>query len=90
MKKHKVLKIILISVGSLLALIITFVGGFLIYASATTLKVQDKEEMTINGEIATKVDKNNAINLLTWNMGYGALDERQDCYWDGGTGVDEN
>ena len=88
MKKHKVLKIILISVGSLLALLIAFVGGFLIFASATTLKVKDKEEMPINGSVTNQINKDNPINLLTWNIGYGALDERQDCYWDGGKGVD--
>lgn len=88
MKKHKVLKIILIVVGSFLATIITFVGAFLIFASATTLQVKDVEDMKIDGNITTKVDKSSPINLLTWNIGYGALDERQDCYWDGGKGVD--
>ncbi len=88
MKKHKVLKIILIVVGSFLATIITFVGAFLIFASATTLQVKDVEDMKIDGDSTTKVDKSSPINLLTWNIGYGALDERQDCYWDGGKGVD--
>ena len=87
MKKHKKLKIVLIAIGSLLALLIAFVGGVLIFASATTLKVKDKEAMPIKGTVTTKVDKSNPINLLTWNVGYGALDERQDCYWDGGKGV---
>ena len=87
-KKHKVLKIVLISLGSLVALLIAFVGGFLIYASATTLKVKDTESMIVDGNIATKINKSNQINMLTWNIGYGALDERQDCYWDGGKGVD--
>ena len=88
MKKHKVLKVVLIVVGSFLATVITFVGAFLIFASATTLQVKDVEDMKIDGDITTKVDKSSSINLLTWNMGYGALDERQDCYWDGGKGVD--
>lgn len=87
MKKHKPLKIILISLGSLLGLIIAFIGGVLIFASATTLKVQDTEAMDINGTLSNKVSKDDEIHLLTWNAGYGALDERQDCYWDGGTGV---
>ena len=87
MKKHKGLKIVLISLGSILALLITFVGGVLIFASATTLKAQDKEAMTISGSVTTKVNTANEIKLLTWNAGYGALDERQDCYWDGGKGV---
>ena len=88
MKKHKALKIVLISLGSLLALVIAFVGGALIYASATTLQVKDSEEMQIDGEVTKKIDKEKEVNLLTWNIGYGALDEREDCYWDGGVGVD--
>ena len=87
-KKKKVLLIVLISVGSLISLLASFVGGFLIYASATTLHVKDKEDMEIKGNVTTKINKDNELNLLTWNMGYGALDERQDCYWDGGKGVD--
>ena len=86
-KKHRVLKIVFISVGALLALVIAFVGGLLIFASATTLKVKDVEDMKINGEVTTKVDTTQNLKLLTWNIGYGALDEKQDCYWDGGKGV---
>ena len=87
MKKHRALKIVFICVGGLLALVLTLVGGFSIYASATTLQVKDVEDMAINGNVTTKVDKNKEMKLLTWNVGYGALDEKQDCYWDGGEGV---
>ena len=87
MKKHKGLKIALISLGSIVFLVIAFVAGVLIFASATTLKVQDVEKMDISGSVTAKVNKSNELKLLTWNAGYGALDERQDCYWDGGTGV---
>lgn len=86
-KKHRALKIVLICVGGFLAFVLTLVGGFLIFASATTLQVKDAEEMPINGNITTKVDKSKDMKLLTWNVGYGALDEKQDCYWDGGEGV---
>lgn len=87
MKKHKALKITLISIGSVFALLVAFLGGVLIFASATTLKIKDVEKMDINSNVTAEVNKENAINLLTWNSGYGALDERQDCYWDGGKGV---
>ena len=86
-KKHRVLKIVFISVGALLALVLAFVGGFLIFATTTTLQVKDTEDMKINGNVATKVDTAKEMKLLTWNVGYGALDEKQDCYWDGGKGV---
>lgn len=87
MKKHKGLKLALIIVGSIIGLLITFVGGVLIFASATTLHVKNKEDMKINGQATLKVEKEKEIHLLTWNVGYGALDEREDCYWDGGKGV---
>ena len=87
MKHKKALIISLISVGSVIGLLLSFIGGVLIFASATTLKVKDSEKMAINGNVTAKIDKANQLSLLTWNTGYGALDERQDCYWDGGKGV---
>ncbi len=84
----KAMKILLIIVASLLALVIVFVGCFLIFATATTLKVQDSETVTVSSNADAKVDLSRPLTLMTWNAGYGALDERQDCYWDGGTGVD--
>ena len=87
MKKHKALKIVLISIGAVFALVISFIGGVLIFASATTLKVKDAEKMQVNSTVQLEVEKSNQIKLLTWNTGYGALDERQDCCWDGGKGV---
>lgn len=88
MKKNSVIKKLLIFLGAFIGVIVLFIGGFLIFASITTLKVKDQEAMPINGEVTNKVNINDTISILTWNMGYGALDERQDCYWDGGTGVD--
>ena len=86
-KKHRALKIVFICVGGFLALVLTLVGGFLIFASVTTLEVKDVEDMAINGNVTTKVDSSKELKLLTWNVGYGALDEKEDCYWDGGQGV---
>ena len=87
MEKHKALKIVLISIGAVFALVISFIGGVLIFASATTLKVKDKEKMQVNGTLAAEVNKAETLKVMTWNTGYGALDERQDCCWDGGKGV---
>ena len=86
-KKHRVLKIILLCVGGLLVTTLALVGGFIIFASATTLHVKDIEDVKVKGEVTQKVDTTQDIKMLTWNIGYGALDEKQDCYWDGGKGV---
>ena len=87
MKKHKPLKIVLIVFASIVGLLVTFMGGVLIFAASTTLHVKDKEKMEIRGSVTAKVDKAEELHLVTWNTGYGALDEREDCYWDGGKGV---
>ncbi|MBQ9902018.1 MAG: endonuclease/exonuclease/phosphatase family protein [Clostridia bacterium] len=86
--KNKVLKTVLVCVGVFLAVIVVFVAGFLIFESVTTLKVKDTETMEIAGNVLKKVNDSQEIRMLTWNIGYGGLDEKQDCYFDGGTGVD--
>ncbi len=88
MKKHKPLKIVFSAIGIILALVIAFACCFLIYASATALKVQERESADISGSVSAEINANEPLTLLTWNTGYCALDERQDCYWDGGTGID--
>ena len=87
MNKKKILKISLISVGGLLATVLTLVGGFLIFASATTLKTKAVENMNIRGSVSSNLNKANEYKVLAWNMGYGCLDERQDFYYDGGKNV---
>ena len=86
-KKHRALKIVILCVGGFLVTTLALVGGFLIFASATTLQVKDVEDVKINGQVTTKIAEGQSLNLVTWNVGYGALDEKQDCYWDGGKGV---
>ena len=86
--KNKAVKTVVVSVSVLLAAVVSFVVGFLIFASVTTLRVKDTEAMEISGHLSQKVNPNREIRFLTWNIGYGALDERQDCYFDGGKGVD--
>ena len=83
----KGLKITLITLGAVFGTVVAFIGGVLIFASATTLKVKETEKMEIRSKVTKEIDQSQALNLLTWNTGYGALDERQDCCWDGGKGV---
>ena len=88
MKKHHPLKTVLSVIAALLALVIAFLGCFLIFASVTTLKIKDSEAIEISGHAAAEPNLAQPFTVMTWNVGYGALDERQDCYWDGGKGVD--
>ena len=84
-KKRKVLKIILLSIGGLLGTVVMLFGIFLIYASATTLKVQDREKMKVHGNLSQTFDASISHDIVSWNVGYCGLDEYNDFYMDGGT-----
>lgn len=86
-KTKKIIKIVFIIISAILAVILTIFGSFLIFASSTTLKIKDIESMDVNGNIAKKINKEESLKLLTWNIGYCCLDEKADFYMDGGKGV---
>ena len=87
MEKRKPIKTILRAVAVLLALVIAALVCFIIFAFVTELKVQDVETIEIGGTASQEISIDKELKLLSWNVGYGALDEPEDCYWDGGTGV---
>ncbi|MBO6280070.1 MAG: endonuclease [Bacilli bacterium] len=84
---NKVVKIILISFGSLIGVTVLAIGSFLAFASATELKVSDIEKLQVDGNVTTKIDSSVDHSILSWNIGYGALDENMDCHLDGGRQV---
>ena len=64
MKKFRILKIVLISIGGIFALLLSFVGGFLIFASATTLQVKDVEPKK-RDELFDEIKE----KALAWSVG---------------------
>ena len=55
----KPLKITLITLGAVFGTVVAFIGGVLIFASATTLKVKDVERMNVDGAVTANVNKAN-------------------------------
>ena len=86
-KKNKALRIVLLCVGGFLVTILTTVGAFLIFASATTLKAESKMKVEISGASSQELKTTDTVKILTWNIGYGALDKDADFFMDGGTKV---
>ena len=84
---NKALKITLFSFVGVIATAITALGGFIIFASATTYHEKDVETIDVSGSVQTHIDKSQTLDILSWNIGYGALDEKADFYMDGGKGV---
>lgn len=76
----KVLKVL----GTVLGVIALLLAAFLIFATTTSLKVKPTEKMEIKGDAKAKVKAGEDLMLLSWNIGYGALDEESDFFLDGG------
>ncbi len=64
--------------------LILVVGVFIIYSAITTYHPSDKENIEIKGNTTSKINKNNELKVLSWNVGYFGLDEEEDFFMDGG------
>ena len=84
---NKSLKTVLIITGTLLTCAVVLFVSFLIFASVTTLKVKPESIITVEGEASKTPLSDDEISIMTWNIGYGALDQYVDCFLDGGTMV---
>lgn len=82
----KAFKISLKIIAIVLAVIVLFAIGFVLYLTAVEYKPADIEDLEIvnsgKGETVKK-----EISVLTLNTGYGGLDKEQDFFMDGGKGV---
>ena len=84
---RKVLSIIGIALGGLLATILTLAIGLVAFLSITEYKPGDLDELAVNNNQSNKVSLNTNYNLVSWNVGYCALDENSDFFMDGGSMV---
>ena len=85
--KHRWVGVLLNCVIGFFGTLIMVFGVFLIYASATTLKVKDIEKVKVGGNATATLNAGVSTSILTWNVGYCALDETADFFMDGGTEV---
>ena len=88
--KHRWVGIVLNCVIGFFGTIIVTIGSFLIYASATTLHVKDVETVKVKDafpEMYKELHLNEENKIMTWNIGYCALDETADFFMDGGKEV---
>lgn len=82
MKKKKIWKILGGVLGILLALVVIILGAF------TALEYRPDAMETV--QVASgdeKLEPGEEVSILSWNIGYGALDKDSDFFMDGGTKV---
>lgn len=65
--------------------LILFVAIVLGYFTIVEYSPKDKEPLTINNNVDTKVELDQDISILTFNIGYSGLGKNEDFVLDGGT-----
>ncbi|MDD5957200.1 MAG: endonuclease [Lachnospiraceae bacterium] len=84
-RRHPVLRGILIAVLVVVIAAGGFFGGFAAYLTATEYKPSPIEKLSVIGSGGHS--SSDEIKVMTWNIGYGALGETADFFMDGGSHV---
>ena len=84
---RKVFALIGIALGGILATVLALAGGLVAYLSITEYKPGELDELSISKNQTNKVSLGVDYDLVSWNVGYCALDENSDFFMDGGSMV---
>lgn len=79
----KIIKIL----GILLGLLVLGVGGFLAYLTIMDYTPNEKETVFVDKQQKIDEFSGDKLSIMSWNLGYGGLDETQDFFMDGGETV---
>lgn len=80
---QKILKGILIAVGVIVAAVVIF----LIVMTIAEFRPEDEEAVTIEGDYSKDLKVGDSLDVMSWNIGYGALGADADFFMDGGKDV---
>ncbi len=80
---RRILNWALVVIGSVIFLAAAFIG----ILTLREYKPEATESIELSGESSTKVLTDTPYNVLTYNIGYAALDAQSDFFMDGGDGV---
>jgi len=85
----KVVKGILKALLIVVIVLLVLVAGLLVWMTAVEYRPQDQETVTVEslGGEAKALAVGDSINIVAWNLGYGALGDNADFFMDGGSMV---
>ena len=81
------MKRILKIIGLLLAVLVVCFLILLLVLTITEYRPADLETLKITGDVDDAVQKGQTLDVLCWNIGFGALGDNADFFMDGGTMV---
>ena len=85
--KRSFLSNILKAIAIVLGAILLLVAALLAFVSITEYRPSDLESIASEGTAQKTLYVGEPVTLMTWNVGFGALDENSDSFLDGGTMV---
>ena len=81
------MKKFLITLLSIVLIIAALAGAGIIYLTVNEYKPEDIENVDVYGTTSKNVSPGDTLTVLTYNIGYGADDDKHDFFMDGGTTV---
>ena len=75
------------TIGCALLCAVLLAGLFVGILTLTEYRPRAVEEVAVSGRAPDRIAVGDAVRLLIWNTGYGALGDNADFFMDGGTGV---
>ena len=76
----KIIKVVCI----ILIMLVLVAGTILAYLTVDEYKPKEIEILEIMGESHKTLEKDKSLKIMTWNLGYGALGDNADFFYDGG------
>ncbi len=83
----KIIRKVLIGFSVILGAVLLLLIGVILFLTITEFKPKPSEALLVENNRDRFPETGKVISLLSMNIGYGALDESQDFFMDGGTGV---
>lgn len=84
MKQLKLMKILAITILSLIGAMILLIGGYVIYVIAQYYRIDDKAILSVVGSSTEQVERDRSYTVMSYNLGFGAYSPEYSFFMDTG------
>jgi len=86
-KPKKLWQKILLTILGIILLIVVLFALWVVVLTIREYDPEDEEALEITGEAEDSISVGDSLTVMTWNIGYGALQDTADFWMDGGSSV---
>lgn len=84
MNRLKLMKILAITILSLIAVMILLIGGYVIYVIAQYYRIEDNHKLSVTGSSSEQVRLDTPYTVMSYNLGFGAYSPEYSFFMDTG------